>query len=162
MGETEYFLGMRVQQDLDSGTICLTQCPYWEHVLSCFGLKNVIPRNVLLPVSIILNNNMSPKTNSEKQDMKDKPYCSILGSIMWGQLATCPDLSFSILLLARFQADPGIEHWNVLLHVIGYIKNTLNYSLTYSCDSDILPTAFIDADYGDAGIHSIQPWDMSS
>ena len=110
MGETEYFLGMRVQQDLDSGTICLTQCPYWEHVLSRFGLKNVIPRNVPLPVSIILNNNMSPKT-------KDKLYCSILGSIMWGQLATCPDLSFSILLLARFQVDPGIEHWNVLLHI---------------------------------------------
>ena len=91
---------------------------------------------------------MSPKTNSKKQDMKDKPYRSILGSIMWGQLTTRPDLLFSVLLLARFQADPGIEHWNVLLHVIGYIKTTLNYGLTYSRDSDISPTAFVDADYG--------------
>lgn len=91
---------------------------------------------------------MSPKTESEKREMDDKPYRSILGSVMWGQLATRPDLSFSISLLARFQANPGIEHWNALMHVVGYIKNTLDYGLTYSCDSDITPTAFVDADYG--------------
>ena len=148
VGETEYFLGMRVQQDLDSGTIRLTQRPYWEHVLNRFGLENVVPRNVPLPVGIVLDNNMSPKTSSERQDMKNKPYRSILGSIMWGQLATRPDLSFSVSLLARFQADPGVEHWSALLHVVGYIKNTLDYGLTYSRDFDISPTAFVDADYG--------------
>ena len=67
---------------------------------------------------------------------------------MWGQLATCPDLSFSVSLLAHFQANLGVEHWNVLLHIVGYIKNTLDYGLTYSCDFDISPTAFVDADYG--------------
>jgi hypothetical protein len=67
---------------------------------------------------------------------------------MWGQLATRPDLAFSISLLARFQANPGIEHWNALIHVVGYIKNTLDYGLTYSRDFDISPTAFVDADYG--------------
>ena len=148
MGETEYFLGMRVQQDLDSGTIQLTQRPYWEHVLNRFDLENVIPRNVPLPIGIVLDNNMSPKTDSERQEIRDKPYRSVLGSIMWGQLATRPDLSFSVSLLARFQADPGVEHWNALLHVVGYIKNTLDYGLTYSRDSDISPTAFVDADYG--------------
>ena len=51
---------------------------------------------------------------------------------MWGQLATQPDLSFSVSLLTRFQANPGVEHWNALMHIIGYIKNTLDYGLTYS------------------------------
>ena len=147
VGEMEYFLGMRVQQDLAAGTIRLTQRPYWEHVLNRFGLDNVIPRNTPLPVGIILDNNMSPKTDSEKRKMDDKPYRSILGSVMWGQLATHPDLSFSVSLLARFQANPGIDHWNALIHVIGYIKNTLDYGLTYSRDSDLSPSAFVDADY---------------
>jgi hypothetical protein len=74
---------------------------------------------------------MSPKTDSKKKEMENKPYKSVLGSVMWGQLATCPDLSFSVSLLARFQANPGIEHWRALTHVIGYIKNTLDYGLTY-------------------------------
>lgn len=148
VGETEYFLGMRVQQDLKLGTIRLTQRPYWEHVLARFNLENVTPRNTPLPIGIILDSNMSPKTSSEKKGMDDKPYRSILGSVMWGQLATRPDLAFSISLLARFQANPGIEHWKALIHVVGYIRNTLDYGLTYSRDFDISPTAFVDADYG--------------
>ena len=34
------------------------------------------------------------------------------------------------------------------MHVIGYIKNSLDYGLTYSRDSDLSPTAYVDADYG--------------
>ena len=67
---------------------------------------------------------------------------------MWGQLATRPDLAFSVSLLARFQSNPGIEHWNALMHVVGYIKNTVDLGLTYSRDSDISPMAYVDADYG--------------
>ena len=69
MGETEYFLGMQVQQDLASGTIRLSQCPYWEHVLNRFELDNIPPQNVPLPVGIVLSSNMSPETNSEKREM---------------------------------------------------------------------------------------------
>lgn len=148
VGETEYFLGMQVQQDLSLGTIWLTQRPYWKHIITCFNLESIVPRKVPLPTSIVLDSYMSPKTESEKREMDGKPYCSIPGSVMWGQLATQPDLSFSVSLLARFQANPGIEHWKALMHVIGYIKNTLNYGLTYSHDLDLTPTAFVDADYG--------------
>lgn len=34
------------------------------------------------------------------------------------------------------------------MHIMGYIKNMLDYGLTYSRDSDLSPTAFVDADYG--------------
>jgi len=91
---------------------------------------------------------MCPQTDSDKQQMRDKPYRAILGSVMWGQLATRPDLSFAVSLLARFQADPSIEHWKALMHVVGYIKNTLDYGLTYCHDADLTLTAFVDSDYG--------------
>ena len=148
VGESENFLGMRVQQDLEKGTIRFTQRPYWEHVLNRFSLTAVTPRNVPLPPGIILDGNMCPQTDSERKEMADKPYRSVLGCIMWGQLATRPDLAFAVSLLARFQGDPGISHWNALLHVVGYIKNTMDYGLTYSRDSDLSPTAYVDADYG--------------
>src|SRR5258705_8054048 len=106
------------------------------------------PRNTPLPVGITLDQNMSLKTDSERKEMNDNPYRPVLGSVMWGQLATRPDLSFAVSLLSRFQADPGIEHWKALLHVIGYIKNTMDYGLTYSRDADLTPLACVDADYG--------------
>jgi len=148
VGESEYFLGMHVQQDLTAGTIKLTQRPYWEHVINRFNLTHVPLRNIPLPVGLVLDNNMCPQTDSEKQQMRDKPYRAILGSVMWGQLATRPDLSFAVSLLSRFQAAPGIDHWKALMHVVGYIKNTLDYGLTYRRDADLTPTAFVDADYG--------------
>jgi len=67
---------------------------------------------------------------------------------MWGQLMTHPDLSFVVSLLSRFQVDPGIEHWKGLLHVVGYIKDTMDYGLIYSQDADLTPLAYVDADYG--------------
>ena len=148
VGETEYFLRMQVQQDLKRGIIRLTQRPYWEHVLNRFDLKEIPPRNTPLPAELILDSNMSPKTDSEKLDMHDKPYRAILGSVMWGQLATRPDLSFAVSLLARFQANPGMDHWKALLHVVGYIKNTIDFGITYSRDGDLNPIAYADADYG--------------
>ena len=74
VGETEYFLGLRVQQDLDAGTIRLSQRPYWEHVLNRFSLEHVTPRNTPLPVGITLDSNMLPKIDSERKQMDDKPY----------------------------------------------------------------------------------------
>jgi hypothetical protein len=96
VGETKYFLGMRVQQDLKQGTVRLTQRPYWEYVMSRFDLGHIQLRNTPLPTGISLDSNMSPKTDSERKAMGDKPYRSILGTVMWGQLATRPDLSFSV------------------------------------------------------------------
>src|SRR5271155_1847855 len=74
VGENEYFLGMRVQQDLTLGTIRLTQQPYWEHVVNRFCLEHITLRNTPLSTGIILDSNMSPKTDSEKKEMDDKPY----------------------------------------------------------------------------------------
>ena len=77
----EYFLGMRVQQDMDIGTIQLTQRPYWELILNRFDLNYLTPRNTPLPVGIVLDSHMSPQTDSEKE-MIDKPYQAVLGSVM--------------------------------------------------------------------------------
>ena len=148
VGGNDYFLGMRVQQNLDDGTIHLTQRPYWEHVLNRFDLTNISPRNTPLPVGFVVDQNMSPKTDSERQEMDNKPYRSLLGSVMWGQLATRLDLSFAISLLSRFQANPGIEHWKGLLHVVGYMRNTIDFGLTYSWNAELTPLAYVDADYG--------------
>ena len=61
---------------------------------------------------------------------------------------TRPDLSFAVSLLSRFQANPGLEHWTALLHVVGYIKNTITYGITYSRDFNLSPSAYVDADFG--------------
>ena len=133
VGENENFLGMRVQQDINLGTIRLTQCPYWEHVLNRFCLEHITPQNTPLPTSTNLDSNMSPKTDSEKKEMYDKPYRSILGLVMWGQLTTRPDLSFPVSLLARFQTN-RLDHWKALMHVVGSGREATMYCVSRSTE----------------------------
>ena len=75
---------------------------------------------------------------------------------MWAQVAMYLDLSFVITLLTCFQSNPGPAHWKSLLHVLTYIKHTLDYCITYSQDSEesIKPIGYVDADYrGDLDTH---------
>ena len=52
-------------------------------------------------------------------------------------------------LLSQFQANPGQAHWNTMLHVLGYIKGTLNYRITYVQVSagGLKPIGYVDSDY---------------
>lgn len=84
--------------------------------------------------------------------MADKPYKEALGSIMYSQIATRPDLGFAVQYLSRFSIDPGPAHWKALEHVMAYIRGTLDYAIVYGGDGfereSLRPVGFVDADYG--------------
>lgn len=123
VGDTHRLLGMRVDQDLIAGTVTLSQRAYFEKVLEDFDLQDVKLRTTPLPVGTSLDASMSPKP------------------------ATRPDLSFAVSVLSRFQTNPGIEHWRALLHVLGYIRNTLDLGITYTRDAPLIPVGYADSDY---------------
>jgi hypothetical protein len=74
---------------------------------------------------------MSPKSAEERQLMVGNDYLGLLGSLMYGMLGTRPDLAFAVGVGSRFSSNPGIEHWNALMHVLRYIKGTLDLGITY-------------------------------
>ena len=43
--------------------------------------------------------------------MKSVPYASAVGSIMYAQVCTRPDLAFTTGMLGRYQSNPGRTHW---------------------------------------------------
>ena len=61
-------------------------------------------------------------------------------------------------LLAHFQSNPGPLHWKALLHVLAYIKGTLNYKIVYNQDmrGSTKPLGYVDVDYsGDLDIRRL-------
>ena len=82
--------------------------------------------------------------------MKNKPYHEVLGSVMYAQIATQPDLAYAVSTLSKFASNPGKPHWMVLMHVLQYIKGTLDYKITYrGCgNTSLMPYGYVDADYG--------------
>ena len=131
MGELQYILGVRFNRDPATGNIHLSQRAYLEQMLERFGFQASNTRNTPLPAGIVLTESQSPQTEEDRKFMLDKPYREALGSLMWAQAATRPDLSFAVGLLARFQSNPGPAHWKALAHVMQYVNGTLNYRITY-------------------------------
>ena len=66
---------------------------------------------------------------------------------MWVQVATRPDIAFAVSILSRFQSNPGPAHWKAMLHLLAYLKGSINYKISYSRGGDLAPIAFVDADY---------------
>ncbi len=82
--------------------------------------------------------------------MHSVPYLQAVGALMYLAIATCPDISYTVGVLARFSKDPGPVHWKAVKHLFRYLKGTMDYKLTYSGarPSAELFTAFTDADHG--------------
>ncbi|XP_057965395.1 secreted RxLR effector protein 161-like [Malania oleifera] len=73
-----------------------------------------------------------PKNDLEQRQMKDVPYASVVGSLMYAQTCTRPDISFAVGMLGRYQSNPGIIHWKATKKVLRYLcvdtrKSTFGY-----------------------------------
>jgi len=68
---------------------------------------------------------------------------------MYLAVATRPDISYTVGVLARFNKNPGSLHWKAVKHLFRYLKGTLDYKLTYtgSAPSSDLFTTYTDADH---------------
>ena len=51
-----------------------------------------------------------PKNELEREQMRNIPYASVVGSLMYAQTCTRPDISFAVGMLGRYQSNPGLDH----------------------------------------------------
>ena len=149
LGKPFLIVGMAIERDADTSSISLLQCAYLKHVLDHFGMGECNPHATPLLAGIQLTEAMSPQTEADRFFMADKPYRKLLGSLMWAQVATHPNLLYAVGLLAHFQSNLGPAHWNAMLHMLRYIKGTLNYHITYSKQENksIKPIGYVNADF---------------
>ena len=63
--------------------------------------------------------------------MRDKPYLEALGALQYLSIATRPDITYTVSILARFSRNPGIPHWNALKRVYAYLKSTRDFWLSF-------------------------------
>jgi hypothetical protein len=84
--------------------------------------------------------------------MADKLYQEVLGSIIYAQIGTQPNLSYAVSTLSKYASNHvhRITHWQALMHVLWYIKVTLHYKITYGGDGykDLRLVRWVDVDYG--------------
>jgi len=110
-------------------------------------MSECLPSAIPLLSGLLLSAEDYPNTPEEAYEMKDIPYHEALGSLMWLQVATRPDLSFAINLLACFAHNPGKPHWIALKHVLAYVKDTIGYGITYQAGGNLNPIGYVNSDF---------------
>ena len=72
-------------------------------------------------------------------------YLEAVGSLNYLAVATWPDISFSVSLLAQFMGNMGRIHWEAVKHIFRYLKGTRDCKLVYGTEQDGLK-GYTDAD----------------
>ncbi|GKA86368.1 hypothetical protein Tco_0808079 [Tanacetum coccineum] len=71
------------------------------------------------------------KNKLEQEEMRLKPYASVVGSLTYDQVCTRPDIAYITSMLGRYQSNSGKEHWKAAKKVLRYLQGTKNSMLTY-------------------------------
>ena len=74
-----------------------------------------------------LSKTQSPTTTEDREKIKDVPYASAIGSIMYAMLCTRPDVCLAISLAGRYQTNLGVDHWTTVKNILKYLKRTKGY-----------------------------------
>ena len=60
--------------------------------------------------------------------MRQVPYASAVGSLMYAMLCIRPDICYSVGMVSQYQSNPGLKHWQVVKHILKYLNKRL-----YAC-----------------------------
>ena len=65
-------------------------------------------------------------------------YARIIGSLMYLENCTRPDIAYAIGRLSRYTQSPNRDHWVAIRRVLKYLRGTNDYCLRYSGFSNAL------------------------
>ena len=142
LGKLSYFLGMKVEQNGQNGSVWIGQRAYTESLLKRFGMEDCNP--VSTPVDI-----SSKLTHATDNDdcINQHEYQSAIGSLMYLSVSTRPDISYAVSSLARFSSKPTKEHWTALKHLLRYLKGSTKYGILCMKGGTSECIGFSDADW---------------
>lgn len=150
LGELHYCLGVEFARDRVARTITMSQARYLEEVLKRFGMEDCKAIGTPLDTKEKLKKLTDEEYDAEATKMVSVPYKSAVGSLMYGMVATRPDLAFAISMVSAHMAKPGWSHWMAVKRIMRYIKGSLDWKLQLG-GPHINLEGFCDADWaGDA------------
>ena len=79
--------------------------------------------------------------------MKNVPYASAIGSIMYAMLCTRPDVCLAISLAGWYQSNPAVDHWTAVKNILKYLKRTKDMFLVYGGEKELIVNGYVDASF---------------
>jgi len=139
-GEEKVFLSLHIRRFGDK--IQIDQLPYLEKIIKRFGMENAKITRTPLPEGYqppLVIGTPNPQLRSQFQ--------SIIGSLLYLIIGTCPDICFAVIKLSQFSANPAQEHVDRALSIFKYLVGTKNHRLIYDGEIKEGIKAYTDSDW---------------
>jgi hypothetical protein len=120
---------------------------YLEKVLKKFSMHACNPTPAPIVKGDKYGSSQSLRNQYEIDQMKSVPYASAVGSLMYAQVCTRPDLAFVTGMLGRYQKNLGVSHWNGIKKALRYIQGTKCLMLAYEKLDSIEKVGYSDSDF---------------
>ena len=149
LGSASKILGMQVKRDRSAKTLFLTQAGYIKKVLNKFGMVDVKEVSTPLATHFKLSKQQEPSGDADIEYMKNVPYSSVVGSIMYAMVCTRPDIAYSVGLVSRFIGNPGKTHWNAAKWTLRYLKGASESGILFGGNDGITSKiiSYVDSDF---------------
>ena len=102
LGKANLILGIKLWRDRKNKMLGLSQVGYIDKVLEWFSMQN--SKKGLLPFrhGVPMSDDQRPKTQKEENMMRQVPYASAIGSLMYAMLCTRPDIYYSVGMVSWY------------------------------------------------------------
>ena len=145
LGPLTFFLG--VEFTISHNSVQMSQSKYCKTVLERFGMMNSNPQKI--PCDKDLYNQLIAAKNSPNLTNPTK-YRELVGSLIYLQQVTRPELSFIVNILGQNMANPNQFHWELGLKALRYLRGTIDFKLNYNKVDNMSLIGYADADWGNA------------
>ena len=147
LGDASFVLGIQIHRDRSRGILCLSEKSYIEKILKRFGMHDCKPGDTPMAKGDKFSLSQCPKNNFEIQEMQHIPYASAIGSLMYAQVCTRPDIAYIVGMLGRYLSNPGKDHWIAAKRVMRYLQRTKDCMLTYRKLDQLEIIGYSDSDF---------------
>jgi len=128
LGEIDSYLGVRIKRDRSTKRLEIDQSRYVLEIINRFGLSDANPARTPLPSGADVH---LAKYDGQASNVQIKLFQQIIGSLLYVQIGTRPDISFAVSRLAQYASNPSQEHIRLAKHVLRYLKGTSDLKLVY-------------------------------
>ncbi len=128
LGEIDSYLGVNIKRDRSERRLEIDQSRYVLEIINRFGLSDANPACTPLPSGA---EDHLKKYDGQASAADIKLYQQIIGSLLYVQIGTRPDISFAVSHLAQYASNPSAQHLNLAKYVLRYLKGTSNLKLVY-------------------------------
>ena len=107
LGEITSYLGICITRDRSLRRLEIDQSGYLTDVLERFGMMNATSHNTPLPAGA---DEHLVKFEGQASASEIKNFQSLIGSLLYLQIGTRPDISFAVSRLVQYSANPSPQH----------------------------------------------------